>query len=61
MLNYILSVDEENEEEDNHYSPAFYIGKDISYIRKVYEEYICLEGLNENEQIQNGYYKLEIE
>lgn len=61
MLDYILSVDEGNEEEENHYSPAFYIGKDISYIRKVYEEYVGLEGLNENEQIQNGYYKLEIE
>ena len=61
MLDYILMVDKENEEEENHYSPAFYIGKDIAYIRKVYEEYIGLEDLNENEQIQNGYYRLEIE
>ena len=34
MLDYILMVDKENEEEENHYSPAFYIGKDIAYIRK---------------------------
>ena len=61
MLNYILMVDKENEVEENHYSPAFYIGKDISYIREVYEEYVGLGSLNENEQIQNGYYRLEIE
>lgn len=61
MLDYILRVDEENEEEGNHYSPALYIGKDIAYIREVYEQYLGLESLNENEQIQNGYYKLEIE
>ena len=61
MLDYILRVDKENEVEDNHYSPAFYIGKDIAYIREVYEEYLGLEDLNENEQIQNGYYRLEIE
>ena len=61
MLDYILMVDKENEEEENHYSPAFYIGKDIATIRQYYEEYVCLEELNENEQIQNGYYRLEIE
>jgi hypothetical protein len=61
MLDYILRVDKENEVEDNHYSPAFYIGKDIAYIREVYEEYLGLEDLNENEQIDNGYYRLEIE
>ena len=61
LLDYILRVDKENEVEDNHYSPAFYIGKDIAYIREVYEEYLGLEDLNENEQIDNGYYRLEIE
>lgn len=60
MLDYLLMVDKENEEEENHYSPAFYIGKDIATIRQYYEEYVCLEELNENEQIQNGYYRLEI-
>jgi len=61
MLDYIIGVDEEMEVENNHYSPAFYIGKDIAYIREVYEQYVGLESLTENEQIQNGYYKLEIE
>lgn len=61
MLDYILKIDEEMERESNHYSPAFYIDKPLSYIREVYEEYVGLESLNENEQIQNGYYKLEIE
>jgi hypothetical protein len=61
MLDYILEVDKEMERENNHYSPAFYIGKDIAYIREVYEEYLGLESLTENEQIENGYYKLEIE
>ena len=61
MLDYIIKIDEEMERENNHYSPAFYIGKPLSYIREVYEEYVGLESLNENEQIQNGYYKLEIE
>ena len=60
MLDYILQVDKEMEREDNHYSPAFYIDKDIAYIREVYEEYVGLESLTENEQIENGYYRLEI-
>jgi len=61
MLDYIIGIDEEMEVENNYYSPAFYIGKDIAYIREVYEQYVGLESLTENEQIQNGYYKLEIE
>lgn len=60
MLDYILQVDKEMEVENNYYSPAFYIDKNLAYIREVYEEYVGLESLNENEQIQNGYYKLEI-
>tara|TARA_B100002019_G_C21016370_1_gene472532 strand:- start:285 stop:536 length:252 start_codon:yes stop_codon:yes gene_type:complete len=60
MLDYILQVDKEMERENNHYSPAFYIGKPLSYIREVYEEYVGLESLTENEQIENGYYRLEI-
>ena len=62
MLDEILKINKENGlHKDEDYSPAFYIGKDIAYIREVYEEYVGLESLNENEQIQNGYYKLEIE
>jgi hypothetical protein len=61
MLDYILETDRSNgmnKEED--YSPAFYIGKDVNYIREVYEDYNGLESLTESEQIQNGYYRLEI-
>ena len=61
MLDEILKIDKENGlHKDEDYSPAFYIGKDIAYIREVYEQYMGLESLTENEQIQNGYYKLEI-
>lgn len=61
MLNEILEIDISNglrEAED--YSPAFYIGKDLNYIREVYDEYLGLESLTETEQIENGYYRLEI-
>ena len=62
MLDEILQIDKENGlHKDEYYSPTFYIGKDIAYIREVYEQYMGLEDLNENEQIQNGYYRLEIE
>ena len=42
MLDYILRVDKENEVEDNHYSPAFYIGKGIAYIREVTSNMLVL-------------------
>ena len=61
MLDYILEADRSNglhKEED--YSPTFYIGKDLDYIREVYEDYLGLETLTEVEQIENGYYRLEI-
>ena len=61
MLDYILQVDKEMERENNYYAPVFYIDKPLSYIREVYEEYVGLESLTENEQIENGYYRLEIE
>ena len=60
MLDYILQVDKEMERENNYYAPIFYIDKPLSYIREVYEEYVGLESLTENEQIENGYYRLEI-
>ena len=61
MLDYILEIDKANglhEEED--YTPTFYIGKDLNYIREVYEEYNGIESLTEEEQIEYGYYRLEI-
>ena len=61
MLDYILEADKSNglhKEED--YSPTFYVGKDLDYIREVYEDYNGLDSLTEAEQIENGYYRLEI-
>ena len=61
MLDYIISVDTECLRDDPNHAPSFYIGKDIAYIREVYEDYNGLESLTEDEQIQEGYYRLEIE
>ena len=62
MLDYIIEVDKNDRASNTEiYSPSFYIGKDIAYIREVYENYLGLEALTEDEQIKNGYYKLEIE
>jgi len=61
MLDYILEADRSNglhKQED--YSPTFYIGKDLDYIREVYEDYNGLDSLTEAEQIENEYYRLEI-
>jgi hypothetical protein len=61
MLDYIIQVDKEmRENPSDQYKPSFYIGKELSYIREVYEDYVGLETLTEDEQIENGYYKLEI-
>ena len=61
MLDYIIQVDKECHGVGELYSPSFYIGKSLSYIREVYEQYVGLESLSQDEQIQNGYYRLEIE
>jgi hypothetical protein len=61
MLDYILEADRSNgmhKAED--YSPTFYIGKDLAYIREVYEDYNGLDSLTEAELIENEYYRLEI-
>ncbi len=60
MLDYIISVDKECLSDDPNHSPSFYIGKELSYIREVYEDYVGLETLTEDAQIENGYYKLEV-
>jgi hypothetical protein len=61
MLDYILETDRSNNMHTQpDYSLSFYIGKDLAYIREVYEDYNGIECLTEEEQIQLGYYKLEI-
>ena len=60
MLDYILEADKANGRASEEYQPTFYIGKDLDYIREVYEDYNGLDSLTEAEQIENGYYRLEI-
>ena len=61
MLDYILESDKSNGmHNEKDYSPTFYIGQDLDYIREIYEDYNGLDSLTEDEQIQNGYYRLEI-
>ena len=61
MLDYIIQTDKESfDDPSDQYKPSFYIGKGVSYIREVYEDYNGLETLTEDEQIENGYYKLVI-
>ena len=61
MLDYILEADRSNGlHKEEGYSPTFYIGKDLAYIREVYENYNGLDSLTEQELIENEYYKLEI-
>ena len=61
MLDYIIQTDKECfDDPSDQYKPSFYVGKDLSYIREVYEDYVGLDTLTEDEQIEHGYYKLEI-
>jgi hypothetical protein len=61
MLDYILESDKSNGmHNEKDYSPTFYIGKDLVYIREVYEDYNGLDSLTEEELIENEYYRLEI-
>jgi len=60
MLDYILEADKANGRASEEYQPTFYIGKSLQYIREVYEDYNGLDSLTEAEQIENGYYRLEI-
>ena len=61
MLDYIIKTDKECfDNPSEQYKPTFYVGKPLSYIREVYEQYLGLESLTEDEQIENGYYRLEI-
>ena len=61
MLDDIIAIDKQcHDDPSEQYKPTFYIGKDLDYIREVYEDYNGLESLTEEEQIENGYYRLEI-
>ena len=61
MLEYIIQTDKQCfDNPSEQYKPSFYIGKDLAYIREVYEDYVGLETLTQDEQIENGYYRLEI-
>ena len=61
MLDYIIQTDKQCfDNPSEQYKPSFYIGKELAYIREVYEDYVGLETLTEDEQIENGYYRLEI-
>ena len=60
MLDYILEADKSSGRDSEEYSPSFYVGKSLKYIREVYEDYNGLESLTDAELIENGYYRLEI-
>ena len=61
MLDSIIKTDKQCfDDPSEQYQPTFYIGKDLDYIREVYEDYNGLDSLTEVEQIENGYYRLEI-
>ena len=61
MLDYILEADKSNGlNKSEDYSLTLYVGKPLSYIREVYEDYNGLDSLTDDELIENGYYRLEI-
>ena len=61
MLDEIIAIDKQSfDDPSEQYKPTFYIGKDLGYIREVYEDYNGLESLTDAELIENGYYRLEI-
>ncbi len=61
MLDEIIAIDKQSfDDPSEQYKPTFYIGKSLDYIREVYEDYLGIESLTEEEQIENGYYRLEI-
>ena len=46
MLDYILQADRSNGlHKEGDYTPTFYVGKDLEYIREVYEDYNGLDSL----------------
>ena len=61
MLETIIKIDRENGLSAPDYGTFFYVGKSLKYIREVYEQYLGLESLTNNELIDNEYYRLEME
>jgi len=55
MLDEILRLDAQND-----LCPTLHIGEDLETIREIYECINGLDSLTEAEQIENGYYRLEI-
>jgi hypothetical protein len=61
MLDTIIKIDRENGLSAPDYGvSSFYVGKSLEYIREVYEQYLGLESLSDNDLIENEYYRLEI-
>ena len=60
MLDTIIKIDRENGLATPDYGASFYVGKSLKYIREVYEQYLGLESLSDNDLIENEYYRLEI-
>ena len=58
MLDTIIKMDREQ----GYSAPdaSFYVGKSLEYIREVYEQYLGLDSLSDNDLIENEYYRLEI-
>ena len=60
MLDTIIKMDREQGYSAPDYGASFYVGKNLEYIREVYEQYLGLDSLSDNDLIENEYYRLEI-
>ena len=60
MLDTIIKIDRENGFSAPDDGASFYVGKSLEYIREVYEQYLGLDSLSDNDLIENEYYRLEI-
>lgn len=60
MLDTIIKIDRENGFSAPDDGASFYVGKSLEYIRDVYEQYLGLDSLSDNDLIENEYYRLEI-
>jgi len=59
MLDTIVKMDKEQGYSAPDYGACFYVGKSLKYIREVYEQYLGLDSLSDNELLENEYYRLE--